>query len=111
MIYKICPQDLWQEAEKQGCFFGAPIDLQDGFIHFSTASQARETAAKHFSGETDLLLIAIDESRLSEQLRYEPARNGDLFPHLYEPLSLAAVVWVQPLPMGEDGVHIFPGGL
>ncbi|QRM28772.1 DUF952 domain-containing protein [Microvirga sp. VF16] len=108
IIYKICPAFLWREAEKAGSFEGAPVDIQDGYIHFSTAKQVRETAKKHFSGQDNLLLIAIDGDSLGQALRYEPSRGGDLFPHLYAPLSLSAVRWVKPLPLGADGQHIFP---
>ncbi|MFC3206124.1 DUF952 domain-containing protein [Aquamicrobium soli] len=107
-IYKICPQELWREAEQNGRFTGAPVDLADGFIHFSTAAQARETAGKHFAGQADLLLIGVDAGRLGEALKYEVSRGGALFPHLYGPLELDAVTSVQPLPLGADGVHIFP---
>jgi uncharacterized protein (DUF952 family) len=108
IIYKICSRPLWQDAEKAGIFDGAPIDIIDGYLHFSTAQQVQETAAKHFAGEDDLLLIAIDPDRLGEALRFEPSRGGDLFPHLYAPLPLSAVLWVRPLPLGSDGRHIFP---
>ncbi len=107
-IYKICPQDLWREAEARGRFDGAPVDIADGFIHFSTADQVRETAAKHFAGQSGLLLIAIDEARLPASLKYETSRGGALFPHLYGPLDLAAVIWARPLPLGADGLHEFP---
>ncbi|CAN7319506.1 DUF952 domain-containing protein [Mesorhizobium sp. LjNodule214] len=108
IIYKIAPEALWREAEKNGCFAGAPIDIADGFIHFSTAAQVRETAAKHFAGQADLLLIAIDDSRLNDALKYEVSRGGALFPHLYAPLDLEAVIWVRPLPLGTDGLHQLP---
>lgn len=108
LIYKICSRTLWQDAEKAGIFSGAPIDAKDGYIHFSTASQATETAAKHFAGQDDLLLIAVDDEKLGEALRYEPSRGGDLFPHLYGPLLLSAVLWVKPLPLSPAGHHIFP---
>jgi uncharacterized protein (DUF952 family) len=108
LIYKICPQPLWRKAEADGAFAGAPVDIADGYIHFSTASQARETAAKHFAGQGDLLLVAVDEARLGEALVYEPSRGGALFPHLYAPLPLDAVAWVKPLPLGPDGAHLFP---
>ncbi|TRC94256.1 DUF952 domain-containing protein [Mesorhizobium sp. WSM4303] len=108
IIYKIAPAALWREAEKNGRFTGAPIDIADGFIHFSTADQARETAAKHFVGQTDLLLVAIDGARLGEALKYEVSRGGALFPHLYGVLDMSAVLWVKPLPLGADGVHQFP---
>ena len=82
IIYKICPQLLWRKAEKAGFFVGAPIDIQDGYLHFSTAEQVRETAARHFAGQSDLLLIAIDADSLGPALHYEPSRGGELFPHL-----------------------------
>jgi len=110
LIYKIVPEKLWREAEAQGALAGSPVDLADGFIHFSTAAQARETAAKHFAGQEDLLLAAIDPSKLGPALRYELSRGGALFPHLYAPLPLNAVVWVKPLPLGVDG-HLFPDDL
>lgn len=107
-IYKICPGELWREAEKTGVFHGAAIDLSDGFIHFSTATQVRETAAKHFSGQSGLLLVAIDAGKLGDALRYEVSRGGALFPHLYAPLDLTAVRWVKPLPLDATGTHDFP---
>lgn len=108
IIYKIAPEALWREAEKNGRFTGAAIDVADGFIHFSTAGQVRETAARHFAGQSDLLLIAIDGNRLGDALKYEVSRGGALFPHLYAPLDLEAVIWVEPLPLGSDGLHQFP---
>ncbi len=108
IIYKICPETLWRAAEKAGRFDGAPIDLADGYIHFSTAGQARETAAKHFAGQSDLLLVAVDAGALGDALKWEVSRGGALFPHLYAPLDLATVLWVKPLPLGADGVHVFP---
>lgn len=108
IVYKIAPRALWREAEAAGRFLGAPVDHADGFIHFSTAAQVRETAARHFAGQNDLLLIAIDAGRLGSALKYEPSRGGALFPHLYAPLPLEAVLWVRPLPLGDDGAHIFP---
>lgn len=108
IIYKICPEALWRQAETSGVFTGAPVDLADGFIHFSTAEQVRETAAKHFAGQDGLLLVAIDEARLGPALKYEVSRGGALFPHLYAPLDLQAVAWVKPLPLGAGGAHEFP---
>ena len=107
-IYKIVPASLWQRAKDAGIFEGAAIDLTDGFIHFSTASQARETAARHFAGQTDLLIVAVDGGALGDELVYEPSRGGDLFPHLYAALPLSAVLWEMPLPLGPDGTHHFP---
>jgi uncharacterized protein (DUF952 family) len=111
LIYKICPRALWREAEAAGRFTGAPVDRQDGFIHFSTAAQVAETAARHFAGQSDLLLIAVAAEALGDGLRYEPSRGGDLFPHLYGALPLDAVRSVEPLPLGADGRHVFPPGL
>lgn len=108
LIFKICAGDLWREAERASAFTGAPVDLRDGFIHLSTAAQVRETAAKHFAGQSDLVLVAVDADALGPALRYEPSRGGDLFPHVYGPMSLAAVRWVKPLPLGADGRHTFP---
>jgi uncharacterized protein (DUF952 family) len=108
LVYKICPKALWREAERAGVFSGAPVDVRDGFIHLSTAAQVRETAMKHFGGQRELLLIAVDADALGADLRYEPSRGGDLFPHLYAPLPLTAVLWVKPLPLGRDGQHVFP---
>jgi len=108
LIYKICPMALWREAERIGVFEGAPVDAADGYIHFSTAAQARETAVKHFAGQHDLLLIAVEPERLGDALRFESSRGGDLFPHLYAPLPLSIVRWVKPLPLGPDGRHAFP---
>jgi uncharacterized protein (DUF952 family) len=107
-IYKIVDLPSWVAAEKRGCYDGSADDLRDGFIHFSTAVQARETAAKHFAGRTDLVIVAIDASQLGDALKWEPSRGGALFPHLYEPLSMAAVLWTRPLPLGDDGGHVFP---
>ena len=111
LIYKICPRALWRDAERQGRFTGAPVDVADGFIHFSTAAQVAETAARHFAGQDDLLLVAVEGERLGEALRYEASRGGDLFPHLYGDLPLSAVVSVEEMPLGPDGRHRFPEGI
>lgn len=108
-IYKICPALLWDEARAAGIFRGSPLDLRDGYIHFSTREQAQETAARHFSGQDGLVLVAVDEEALGEALRYEPSRGGQLFPHLYAPLDPALALWAKPLPLGPDGRHVFPG--
>jgi uncharacterized protein (DUF952 family) len=107
-IYKICEAALWREAERTRVFEGAPVDSQDGFIHFSTATQLAETAAKHFAGIDDLMLIAVDTAALGPALKWEPSRGGALFPHLYGALPMAAVSWARPLPLGADGRHVFP---
>lgn len=107
-IYKICDAALWRDAERAGVFGGAPIDLADGYIHFSTAAHVAETAALHFAGKSDLVLVAARAEALGSALRLEPARGGVLFPHLYGTLPLSAVRWVKPLPLGADGRHVFP---
>ena len=107
-IYKICPETLWREAEKAGVFRGSPVDVQDGYIHFSTAAQVAETAAKHFAGQDNLQLVQVDTTRLGERLRWEASRGGALFPHLYGDLDLAAAIKVMHLPLGENGRHVFP---
>lgn len=107
-IYKICPRDLWRQAEAAGTLAGAPVDLADGYIHFSTEEQLGETAARHFAGQDDLVLVAVDTKRLGADLKYEVSRGGALFPHLYAALSLDAVRWTAPLPLGADGRHEFP---
>lgn len=110
-IYKIVPAALWRAAREAGVFTGAPVDLADGYIHLSTAAQVRETARRHFAGQDDLLLVAVDPAALGPALAYEPSRGGDLFPHLYGPLPLSAVVAAVPLPLGTDGGHAFPDPL
>ena len=108
IIYKIIPAALWRAAEAAGKLCGSPADINDGFIHFSTAAQAAETAAKHFAGQSDLLLISVDAARLDSALKWEPSRGGALFPHLYGDFDLAAVTKVEALPLGADGTHNFP---
>lgn len=109
-VYKILRRAEWEALRAAGRTAGAPVDLADGYIHLSTAAQVRATAAKHFAGEDDLMLLAVDEGALGAALRWEPARGGDDFPHLYGDLSLALVEWTRPLPM-RDGAHAFPDGL
>ncbi len=111
IVYKICPRDAWEQAIRAGKYAGAPIDAQDGFIHLSTAHQVAETAAKHFAGEGDLVLVSVDAHQLGDALKWEPSRGGDVFPHLYGTLHPEAVRSVEPLPLGRDGVHVFPEGV
>jgi len=105
IVYKLVPSSLWPTQGQ--AFDGAPVDLADGFIHFSTKAQVAETAARHFAGQDNLLLVAIDAGKLGEALKWEPSRGGDLFPHLYGPLPLSAVLWARPLKLGRDGRHDF----
>jgi uncharacterized protein (DUF952 family) len=107
LVFKIVSSTEWRAAEASGVFAGAAVDRADGYIHFSTAAQAPETAEKWFGGRDDLTLVAIDADALGAQLRWEPSRGGALFPHLYGELPLTAVVWSRPLPLTEDGRHRF----
>jgi uncharacterized protein (DUF952 family) len=106
IVYKIVPAPLWRASEASGVFTGSPIDVRDGFIHFSTAEQLRETAARHFAGVEDLLLVAVSADQL--EIKWEPSRGGALFPHLYTSLPIASVLWVRELPL-VDGAHVIPG--
>ncbi|MDP2410946.1 MAG: DUF952 domain-containing protein [Pseudolabrys sp.] len=108
VIYKIVPAALWRDAESNGVFNGSEHDSRDGFIHFSSAAQVAETAAKHFTGQSELLLVHVDTAPLGDRLKWEPSRGGALFPHLYGPLDLAAVVKCEPLPLGPAGHHVLP---
>lgn len=110
LIFKIFHGPEWAALRKDGSTLGAPIDLVDGYIHFSTLDQAAETAAKHFAGADDLMLLAVEADDLGDALKWEPSRGGALFPHLYAPLQLKDVRWAQPLPL-ENAVHVFPPGL
>lgn len=108
VIYKILSAEAWRAAVAAGRFTGVGIDHQDGYIHFSPAEQAEETARKHFAEARDLVLVAVDPRPLGAALKWEPSRGGALFPHLYGALELEAVLWVKPLPLGPDGRHVFP---
>ena len=105
-IYKICPSAVWKKAKDAGVFSGSGIDLADGFIHFSTADQTAQTAHLHFNGQDDLVLVKTATKDLD--LEWEASRGGELFPHLYGDLPMSAVVDVFPMPIDEDGHHIFP---
>jgi uncharacterized protein (DUF952 family) len=107
-IYKICPAAMWHEAQRLGVFRGAPVDFADGYIHFSTAAQVRETASRHFAGQRDLMLLWVESAALGDKLKWEPSRGGALFPHLYDVLDVRHVTRAEPLPLGADGKHIFP---
>lgn len=107
LIYKIFRAPEWQELADKGESPGAPVDIADGFVHFSTAEQARETAARHFAGETGLILAALDSDALGDALKWEQSRGGALFPHLYRSLRLSDVLWTKPLPL-DGAAHAFP---
>lgn len=108
MIYKICTQNEWRHFSASGSFSGSPDDQRHGFIHLSGPGQVARTAAKFFSGRTDLILLAVDPDRLGEGLRWEASAGGALYPHFYGPLPIGAVVSDTPLTVGPDGRHILP---
>lgn len=110
LVYKIFRRPEWDAFAAAGQTEGAPVDLADGYIHLSTAAQVVETAARHFAGESDLVLVALRSAALAPDLRWEPSRGGQLFPHLYRPLRRADVAWDKSLPLGLAG-HIFPEGV
>jgi uncharacterized protein (DUF952 family) len=111
LIYKILRDPEWKALEADGSTRGAPVDLADGYVHFSTASQLGETAARHFAGVEGLWLLAVDPAALTHDLRWEPSRGGQDFPHLYAPLRRDQVLWARPLPLGDDGVPVPPDDL
>ncbi|MPY73696.1 MAG: DUF952 domain-containing protein [Alphaproteobacteria bacterium] len=108
VIYHLARDAEWREAERAGRYAGTADDRRDGSLHFSTAEQVAESAARHRRGENGIVLVAADAESLGEALRWEPSRRGALFPHLYGELPLAAVLWAVPLPLGGDGLHRFP---
>ena len=107
-IYKICEARQWAQAQSDGAFNGSAVDFADGYIHFSTAEQATATAARHFSGMTGLVVVAVRAEDLGAALKWEPSRGGALFPHLYGALPLTAVRWAKPLRLDDDGRRVFP---
>ena len=112
-VYKIATFEQWDEALEGGTFNGAPVDLQDGYIHFSTAGQVRETAAKHFAkpdgtGQDGLMLVKVATAPMARHYKMEVSRGGALFPHLYAKLPVVdAVVW-EEIRLQADGSHRFP---
>jgi uncharacterized protein (DUF952 family) len=110
LVFKIFRRSEWNALRADGRTSGAPVDVQDGYIHLSTAEQVAGTAERHFGAESDLVLVAVETDRLGPHLRWEPSRGGALFPHLYRPMTLADVVWDKSLPLGATG-HIFPEGV
>jgi uncharacterized protein (DUF952 family) len=97
LVYKICPRAEWEAAIALGVYRGSEVDRRDGFIHLSTAAQVEETLSKHFSGQSDLLLVAVDAAALGGALRYEVSRGGGLFPHLYGELVVSLAREVRSL--------------
>ncbi len=107
-VYKVMSRADFAKAEAKGRFEGSADDARDGFIHLSAADQIEGTLARHFEGQEDLVLLAFDSERLGERLQWESSRDGALFPHLYGPLELDALLWDEPLPIGQDGRHLLP---
>ena len=107
-VYKIFREAEWREAQPRGIFDGSPDDLRDGFIHLSSADQVEATAAKHFAGGGDLVLVSFEAAALGHDLKWEPSRGGALFPHLYAALDLSAATMTQTLPLSPDGRRIIP---
>ena len=110
-IYHLAREADWRRAQAGAPYLGAADCRRDGFIHFSTAGQLAASAARHRPGARDLVLVAVDAARLGPALRWEPGRGGALFPHIYGPLPMAAVVATVPLPLGPDGRHLFPADI
>ena len=107
-VYKILSQAAFEAAQAEGHFAGSADDLRDGFIHLSAVHQLSRTLATHFAGKGSLVLVALDAERFGDDLKWEASRGGALFPHLYAPLDLAAVLSADALPLGEDGRHVLP---
>jgi uncharacterized protein (DUF952 family) len=107
-IYHMCNREEWERAAASGSYSGSAQDRADGFIHFSTAEQLPDSARKHRAGQPGLVLLAVDPAVLGSALKWEPSRNGALFPHLYGALPISAVSWVRDLPLGADGVPVLP---
>ena len=108
LIYHMCKIEEWQAAEIKGLYPGSSQDQADGFIHFSTAEQIVESAAKHRTGQEGLLLLSVDPDILGDNLKWEQSRGGALFPHLYGDLPVSAAAQVNELPLGTNGKHVFP---
>ncbi len=108
LIFKIFREAEFATLLREGETAGAPVDVADGFVHFSTAEQLAETAARHFADETGLWVLAVEAEGL-DTLKWEPSRGGALFPHLYRHLRLGDLVWVRRMPLGQGG-HVLPEG-
>ena len=108
LIYHICRREEWQAAVEAGAYRGSSQDEADGFIHFSTAAQVAASAAKHRAGQDGLVLIEVAAAALGPALKWEPSRDGALFPHLYGAMPLAAVAATYDLRLDRDGRHAFP---
>lgn len=103
IAYKILTREQMDLLEREGSFAGAPVDLADGYVHLSTAAQVAETLAKHFAGQQDLWIAAVDLEPLGSAVRWEESRGGALFPHLYAPMTLETVIAYSPVGYEPDG--------
>ncbi len=110
-VFKIATRAAWESARATGALAASADDERDGFIHLSAAHQLAGTLAKHFKSQSDLVLIELDEAALGENLRWEPSRGQDLFPHLYAPLPISAVRAAYPLEVDAKGTHMLPLGV
>jgi len=108
LIFHVCPAEAWEAAIVSGAYHGSADDTRDGYLHFSGGGQVRESVAKHRAGQTGLVMLVVDPDVLGDALRWELSRGGALFPHLYGPLPVDAPGQVTPLPLGDDGLHVFP---
>ena len=107
-IFKVFRAAEWAQMQQDGRTLGAPVDLADGYIHFSTAQQLSVTLSKHFANEDGLILLSCDPDALAPDLRWEPSRGGDLFPHLYRPLALGDIAWSRVIRRGDNGHETGP---
>ena len=105
-VYKILSRGEWEAALAAGAYQGSALDRADGFIHFSTADQAGETARRHFAGQGDLMILAVETGRAGAALRWEASRDGELFPHLHRALPCQWVVEARPAPLGPGGLPV-----
>lgn len=108
--YKILTKDQYDQLKTDGTFKGAPVDLADGYIHLSTREQAAETAARHFAGQDNLVMLMVDLAPFGAAVKWEESRGGALFPHLYADLPMSAVAGKVVLRLDEQGKHLFPAG-
>ncbi|MDD9977299.1 MAG: DUF952 domain-containing protein [Boseongicola sp.] len=109
LIFKIFLAEEWQAFHEAGVTSGAPIDLADGYIHFSTAAQVEETAEKYFADKDGLMLLALESEALGDDLKWEPSRGGQLFPHLYRQMTLADITWARSYRLGPNGLTLPEG--
>lgn len=108
IVYKVMSTVELQQMQRDGVFHGSRVDMTDGYIHMSCGAQLAATLEKHFGGVAGLMLVAVDLSQLGDAVRWEPARGGELFPHLYGPLRIEAVVSIGAVERAADGAVKLP---